>query len=90
MYIVGVRLSYHDILTMEILTELDREVTDTYYISVNATDGGGCSSTINLTINLVDVNEHPPVFNSSDGYITHITEDNYSQHVVYTVSYDHC
>jgi len=61
---------------------------DDYIIFVNATDGGGCSTYINLTITLVDVNEYPPVFNSSDGYVTNILEGNYSQpHVVFTVSH---
>ena len=75
-------------MIIEILTELDREIIDNYIILVNASDGGGCSSYINLIINLVDVNERPPVFNSSDGYTTHIAEGNYQQYVVYTVS--HC
>ena len=61
---------------------------DNHVIFVNATDGGGCSMYINLIINLVDVNEHPPVFNSSDGYVTNISEGNYSQpYVVFTVSH---
>ena len=85
--IVAVRLSDQDLLIIEILTELDREIIDNYIILINATDGGGCSSYINLIINLIDVNEQPPVFNSSNGYVTHITEDNYQQYVVYTVSH---
>lgn len=87
MYIVAVRLSDQDLLIIEILTELDREIIDNYIILINATDGGGCSSYINLTISLVDVNERPPVFNNSNGYTTNITEDTYHQYVVYTVSH---
>ena len=87
MYAVAVRLSDQDLLIVEILTELDRETTDNYVILVIATDGGGHSSYLNLTISLEDVNEFPPVFNDSNGYVTRITEGNYSQqHVVYTVS----
>ena len=86
MYAVAVRLSDQDLLIVEILTELDHETTDNYFILVIATDGGGRSSYLNLTISLEDVNEFPPVFNDSNGYITRITEGNYSQHVVYTVS----
>ena len=75
-------------MIVEILTELDRETTDNYVILIYATDGGGCTSYIDLTINVEDVNERPPVFNDSDGYVTHITEGNYQEDVVYTVS--HC
>ena len=91
MYAVAVRLSDQDLLIVEILTELDRETTDNYVILVIATDGGGRSSHLNLAISLEDVNEFPPVFNDSNGYVTNITEGNYSQqHVVYTVSFCHC
>lgn len=86
MYAVAVRLSDQDLLIVEILIELDRETTDNYVILVIATDGGGHSAYLNLAISLEDVNEFPPVFNDSNGYITRITEGNYSQHVVYTVS----
>lgn len=86
-YVVAVRLSDQDLLIVEILTELDRETTDNYMIPIIATDGGGCSSYINLSINLIDVNERAPVFNDSDGYVAHITEGDYQQHVVYTVSH---
>ena len=86
-YAVAVRLSDQDLLIVEILTELDRETTDNYVIQVIATDGGGRSSYLNLTISLEDVNEFPPVFNNSIGYVTRIKEGNYSQqYVVYTVS----
>lgn len=86
MCVVAVRLSDQHLLVVEILTELDREMADHYILLISATDGGGCSTYINLTINLLDVNERPPVFNASNGYMTHITEGNYSQHVVFTVS----
>jgi len=86
-YIVTVRLSDQHSLIVEVPIELDREITDHYVILITATDGGGCSSYINLTINVTDVNEQPPVFNNSNGYVTHITEGNYTQYIVYTVSH---
>lgn len=73
-------------LIVEIVTSLDREVIENYTIVITATDGGGCSSYINLTITLSDVNELPPLFNDTDGYETHIKEGDYRQHIVYTVS----
>ena len=84
-YVVAVRLSDQDLLIVEILTELDRETIDNYIILIIATDGGGRSSYLNLIISLEDVNEFPPVFNDSNGYVTNITEG--EEFVVYTVSY---
>ena len=86
-YVVAVRLSDQDLLIVEILTELDRETIDNYIILVIATDGGGRSSYLNLIISLGDVNEFPPVFSDSNGYVTNITEGEYSHHDFYTVSY---
>ena len=84
-YVVAVRLSDQDSLIVEILTELDRETIDNYIILIIATDGGGRSSYLNLIISLGDVNEFPPVFNDSNGYVTNITEG--EEFVVYTVCY---
>ena len=41
---------------------LDRETKDSYSVTVTATDKGGLSNTIAVTIKVTDVNEAPPVF----------------------------
>ena len=69
------------------ITELNREVISQYTIVVNASDGGGLSKRATLIVDIVDINEAPPVFNQSEGYEVHVLEGNYQQQVIYTVSY---
>jgi len=70
-----------------VITELNREVTSQYMIAVNASDGGGRSTLATLIVDIVDINEVPPVFNQSEGYEVHVLEGDYQQQVVYTVSH---
>ncbi|XP_067670754.1 protocadherin Fat 4-like [Haliotis asinina] len=42
--------------------ELDRERQSQYFLTVVATDKGGRRSTVQLTINVTDYNDNPPVF----------------------------
>ncbi|XP_028818497.1 protocadherin Fat 3a isoform X3 [Denticeps clupeoides] len=56
---------------------LDREVQSTYHITVLASDQSWphpMSSTANLTIMVLDVNDNPPVFERRD-YLTTLAED---------------
>ena len=50
---------------------LDRETIDTYYVTFEASDGGGLRTTVQLEIFLLDVNDNPPVIlrNEYDGYV---------------------
>ncbi|XP_071105206.1 cadherin-23-like [Haliotis cracherodii] len=50
--------------------QLDRETKSMYYISVEATDPGGLKDTAQLTVNITDANDNPPVFRRDyDGYL---------------------
>lgn len=42
--------------------ELDRESIDTYYMNVDAVDGGGLRTSVQLIIKLEDVNDNKPQF----------------------------
>lgn len=44
---------------------LDYESQQYYILTVQARDGGGLSSSVRVYFNLLDVNDNPPVFNSS-------------------------
>jgi hypothetical protein len=52
-------------------TDLDRELTDTFYLSVDAIDGGGLSASSKIIIKLNDLNDNAPKFvlNSFSGSI---------------------
>lgn len=45
--------------------ELDRESIDTYYMNVEATDGGGLRTSVQLVVKLDDVNDNRPQFISN-------------------------
>eukprot|EP00731_Ephydatia_muelleri_P030787 Em0022g301a len=53
---------------------LDRETTPSYVFSVQATDGPFSSNATTLVINVTDVNDNPPIFQSSS-YETSIDEN---------------
>lgn len=42
-------------------TPIDRETTPTFTVTVEASDSAGQSVTVNLTINIEDINDQPPV-----------------------------
>ncbi|XP_012936384.1 cadherin-23 [Aplysia californica] len=46
-------------------SDLDRETTSTYSITVMAEDDGGFKDTSQLTVHVLDANDEPPVFTSS-------------------------
>lgn len=54
---------------------LDRERQAVYYLTLQATDGGGQSSTATLQINLLDVNDNPPVVIGSYNIFVQEEED---------------
>lgn len=45
--------------------ELDRELIDTFYMNVEATDGGGLRTSVQLIVKLDDVNDNRPQFISN-------------------------
>lgn len=44
---------------------LDYEVQQFYILTAKARDGGGQASTVRVYFNVLDVNDNPPVFNTS-------------------------
>lgn len=47
---------------------IDREVKDTYYLKIVATDRGNLSSEASLTVRVTDINDNVPVFKSITVY----------------------
>lgn len=64
---------------------LDFETQPFFILTVRAADGGGRSSSVRVYFNLLDVNDHPPLFNSSV-YTTSILESLSAGASVLTVS----
>lgn len=52
---------------------LDYESQQYYILTVRAQDGGGQASTVRVYFNVLDVNDNPPVFNTT-AYSTSVTE----------------
>lgn len=52
---------------------LDYETQQYYILTAKAQDGGGQSSTVRVYFNVLDVNDNPPVFNSTV-YSTSVSE----------------
>lgn len=52
---------------------LDYEVQQFYILTAKARDGGGQASTVRVYFNVLDVNDNPPVFNTSV-YSTSVSE----------------
>lgn len=71
------------------ITELNRELISQYIIRVNATDGGGRTTPATLIVNIVDINEAPPVFTQLK-YEVNISEGDYQGEIIYRVSYTGC
>ncbi|KAM4723000.1 neural-cadherin-like [Rhinophrynus dorsalis] len=61
--------------TIYTLRNLDREENDTYFLIVEAKDGGGLSTTGTATIKVLDVNDHVPKF-TQETWRTVILETN--------------
>lgn len=53
-------------------TLLDREKQDTHYLTVEAVDGGGLRSSVQLQVQLSDVNDNAPTVARTqyEGYVT--------------------
>ena len=62
---------------VQLANELDRESTPSYELELRVLDGVGSGTTI-LTVNVTDVNDQPPVFNSSSYTVT--LPENYPTH----------
>lgn len=60
-------LNYTGALTAAV--DLDRERVDTYHLIAKAVDSGSKSCTMDITINLSDVNDNSPVFAPVQGPI---------------------
>lgn len=61
---------------LTLIRELDFETEGLYQLQIKATDGGWVSKTgmLNVTVVVMDVNDNPPVFSSSE-YITSVPEN---------------
>ncbi|XP_060602144.1 cadherin-23-like isoform X2 [Ruditapes philippinarum] len=69
---------------------IDREVTPTYQILVEAADGGtpSLSTTTTLTITLTDVNDNDPVFSTADTTVSIDEDDNVGTIVTTVIATD--
>ena len=72
---------------ISLVSKLDRETTDYYNLTVRVTDGGSParSDTAVVKINVTDVNDNPPIFNSSQGDVS-VLENSEAGKVLYTVA----
>lgn len=52
---------------------LDYEIQQYYILTAKAQDGGGQASTVRVYFNVLDVNDNPPIFNTSS-YSTSVSE----------------
>jgi cadherin 23 len=59
--------------------QLDRELIDTYYMSVEAIDGGGERTTVQIIIKLNDLNDNAPQFLNNLFSLTSFGDNNHSQ-----------
>nr|XP_008274874.1 PREDICTED: protocadherin Fat 4-like [Stegastes partitus] len=61
---------------LTLIKELDFEKESTYYFQIKAKDGGWVSKTgmVDVTVTVMDVNDNPPVFSSSE-YTTSVPEN---------------
>uniref|UniRef100_A0A7N8XKZ8 Cadherin domain-containing protein n=1 Tax=Mastacembelus armatus TaxID=205130 RepID=A0A7N8XKZ8_9TELE len=61
---------------LTLITELDFEKEGIYHLQISATDGGWVSKTtkLNVTVIVMDVNDNPPAFSSSE-YVTSVPEN---------------
>ena len=57
--------------------ELNRELTDSYSLSVTATDGGGRATNENLLISVVDVNDNAPRYQNFMCIFIHLSFDRF-------------
>ncbi|XP_072119883.1 cadherin-related family member 2 isoform X1 [Mobula birostris] len=62
------------VITVGNSTAIDRERRPTYYITLQATDGGNFTGTTSVEIALEDINDFPPEM-TRDSYSAYITED---------------
>lgn len=65
---------------------LDFEKEALYHLQIKAKDGGWLSKTgmLNITVNVMDVNDNPPVFSASE-YITSVPENSVNGTIVFHV-----
>ncbi|XP_029027227.1 protocadherin Fat 4 [Betta splendens] len=72
---------------LTLVTELDFEILDVYQLQIQATDSGWApkSSLLNVTVSVMDVNDNPPVFLSSE-YLTSLPENSETGTKVLTVT----
>lgn len=66
----------HPSLDLLLLSRLDREAQDFYFLTIEAFDGGvpPRTSTLQLNIHVLDENDNPPVFNQTE-YHASVPED---------------
>ena len=65
------------LLRLSLANELDRETVDSYLLQVRVSDGNTPSnlfSTANVAITIIDVNDHPPMFELQE-YVTSVREN---------------
>ena len=51
---------------LSVMGELDREENPTYYLTVEAKDGGGLRTPVEVTVHILDANDNKPVFRRND------------------------
>lgn len=67
---------------------LDREKQAVYYLTLQATDGGGLSSSATLQIHLLDINDNRPVVSGSYNIFVQEEEGNVSVTIQVRASLD--
>ena len=59
---------------VKINSHIDREIRNSYFLTIVAEDGGGHKNRTQLSINVTDVNDSPPTFLQMS-YAANIAED---------------
>ena len=66
------------------MQQLDREVIDTFYMSVDAIDGGGLRTSVQIIIKLNDMNDNVPQFlNNLFNMNSFINNTNISNNIIF-------
>jgi len=49
---------------ISLISDIDREERNSYVVPITASDGGGLSTTVSITIDILDVNDNAPIFSN--------------------------
>ena len=76
---------------LSVVGALDREENTNYYLTVEARDGGGLRTPVEVTVNIQDVNDNKPVFRRDDYEgIVREEEENFARPVIVEVNLSPC